>query len=218
MGKLNLKPGDKFGHLKYIRDAKKKILPSGQKPRVARCRCDCGKVKNVLVLHLTRMRITHCGCEGHVKHGDLKTHLHNMWRGMRNRCSPTYFQKQYYFDKGITVCPEWNKYVNFKKWALANGYKDDLQIDRKKNHLGYYPGNCHFVTQEINLANRDITIKVIYKNKERPLSLICKELGYNERRYDLILRRLKRGWQPERAIELPARNGNYQKGRKQNGV
>lgn len=53
--------GKKFGHLFYIRDAKRKVLPSGQMPRVARCRCECGRIKNVLLLHLVRGRISSCG-------------------------------------------------------------------------------------------------------------------------------------------------------------
>lgn len=211
MGKLIINAGDRFGSLIYIRDAERKALPSGQKPRIARCKCDCGRYKNVLVLHLTRLRITHCGCKWHARHGDSRTNLHNMWRGMLNRCRPTYFQKQYYFDKGISVCAKWNKYAEFKKWALANGYKKGLQIDRKKNHLGYSPSNCHFVTQTVNLANRDNTVKVIYKGKEWALSVLSKELNYNENRYNLILRRIKRGWDTEKAIDQPPRKGNYKR-------
>lgn len=61
--RLSIQPGDKFNHLTYIRDAKSKKLPSGQKPRIARCKCDCGKVKNILLLHLVRGRIKCCGCK-----------------------------------------------------------------------------------------------------------------------------------------------------------
>lgn len=65
--RLEIKAGDKFGHLTYIRDAKINVLPSGQKPRTARCKCDCGKIKNVLLLHLVRGRTVSCGCKRYVK-------------------------------------------------------------------------------------------------------------------------------------------------------
>lgn len=58
---LQIEPGAKFGKLTYVRDAKKMILPSGQKPRVARCKCECGRFSNVLLLHLVRGRTISCG-------------------------------------------------------------------------------------------------------------------------------------------------------------
>jgi hypothetical protein len=62
---IKLKEGDKFGKLTYIRDAERMLLPSGQKPRVAYCQCECGNFKEVLVAHLTRGKITSCGCASH---------------------------------------------------------------------------------------------------------------------------------------------------------
>lgn len=67
MGGLIINQGDRFGHLTYIREGKRKLLPSGQKPRVARCKCDCGKVKNILLLHLVRGRTLSCGCKKYRK-------------------------------------------------------------------------------------------------------------------------------------------------------
>ncbi len=61
MKKLIINKGDRFGKLIYLEDGLQKILPSGQKPRVALCRCDCGNSKEILVLHLTRGRTVSCG-------------------------------------------------------------------------------------------------------------------------------------------------------------
>ena len=60
--RLEVAPGTRFGRLVYIRDGKPQKLPSGQKPRTARCKCDCGRVANILLLHLVRGRIQSCGC------------------------------------------------------------------------------------------------------------------------------------------------------------
>jgi hypothetical protein len=42
----------------------------------------------------------------------------------------------------------------FYEWALANGYQDDLQIDRRKDDLGYSPDNCRWVTHREQQSNR----------------------------------------------------------------
>lgn len=56
-----IEPGTQFGLLTYIREGARKVLPSGQRPRVARCKCKCGRFKNVMFLHLVRGRTVSCG-------------------------------------------------------------------------------------------------------------------------------------------------------------
>ena len=51
---------------------------------------------------------------------------------MKCRCytvsSGAYFK---YGAKGIRMCDEWkNDFMTFYNWALANGYSDELTIDR----------------------------------------------------------------------------------------
>ena len=90
------------------------------------------------------------------KNGESKTKLWKRWRSMRCRCSTkTDTGYKYYGGKGITVCKEWDEsFLVFKKWALENGYADNLQIDRRDNNGNYSPENCRFVTQKTNLRNR----------------------------------------------------------------
>jgi hypothetical protein len=53
------------------------------------------------------------------------------------------------------ICAEW---LNFEYGVLqvgiANGYCDDLTLDRQKNHSGYSPDNCHWVTRKEQEANK----------------------------------------------------------------
>ena len=88
-------------------------------------------------------------------HGEYGTPLHSKWASMKQRCNDKNC-KSYpnYGGRGITVCSDWDEYVNFRKWALSIGYKDGLQIDRIDNDSGYFPDNCRFVTQTTNAQNK----------------------------------------------------------------
>ena len=97
------------------------------------------------------------------KHGDCVpsgnnrvSRLYITWYGMKSRCSNKN-QDSYkdYGDKGIKVCPEWHDYVNFKEWALANGYADNLNIDRVDNSKDYNPENCQWITRGENSTKRN---------------------------------------------------------------
>lgn len=88
-------------------------------------------------------------------HGFNKTRLHVIWNGMKNRCVKGASECcDEYGHRGITVCPEWiSDFMAFREWALANGYKDGLQIDRKEPDGNYEPGNCRWLTPAQNIHN-----------------------------------------------------------------
>lgn len=92
-----------------------------------------------------------------VRHGLYKEHkdLFNLWQTMKTRCeNPKRKNYERYGERGITVCEEWHEAKNFVEWALSNGYKKGLQLDRIDNNKGYYPENCRFVTATENSRNR----------------------------------------------------------------
>ena len=99
-----------------------------------------------------------CGCnriESLKTHGQTYERLYVIWTSMKTRClNPNFKQYKDYGGRGITICPEWSEsYTKFRDWALSNGYKDNLQINRIKNDGNYEPGNCNFVTKTENLRN-----------------------------------------------------------------
>lgn len=88
--------------------------------------------------------------------------LYNIWKGMRHRVNSTNERKiKSYKAKGITVCEEWGNFLNFKDWAINNGYSDELSIDRIDNNGNYEPSNCRWTSNSVQLAN---TRKLINSN------------------------------------------------------
>ena len=99
-----------------------------------------------------------CGCDK-IKHGESKTRLYNIWRGVLKRCLNSK-NKDYpnYGGRGITICPKWSEsYIEFRDWALVNGYNDSLTIDRINNDGNYEPSNCEWILKKENSKKRRTT-------------------------------------------------------------
>lgn len=209
MGKLQIINGQIFGKLTIINEVDKLVLPSGQFNRAFLCKCNCGKETIVRLLHLSRGRTISCGCIQSTRNNEYHTPVYSAYRAMMNRVKENYTEKQFYFDKGITVCDEWkNDFEVYKKWAVLNGFKKGLQIDRIDNSKGYCPENCRFVTCKVNVNNRDCTVIVTYHGEKLPFTSVMDKLGL-----DLSTRtvrsRIDRGWSHDDAFDTPIKKGNY---------
>lgn len=86
--------------------------------------------------------------EYHEEHGMHDTRIYHIWAGMIQRCeNPKQIGWKYYGGKGIKVCEEWRRsFVAFYNWAMANGYTDELTIDRLNSDKDYCPENCRWAT------------------------------------------------------------------------
>lgn len=144
--------GKKFGRLLVIKYTNKRSKNIGV---IWKCKCDCGNITFVIANNLKSGNTKSCGCLKY-KHGDNccknRARLYRTWLDMKTRCynnKATSFL--YYGAKGIQVCDEWkNNYLAFKQWALANGYKDNLTIDRIDSTGNYEPNNCRWITASEN--------------------------------------------------------------------
>ena len=89
-------------------------------------------------------------------------HLRNAYTNMKFRCYDPRGKCYYrYGGRGIEVDSAWlTSYHVFREWALANGFKDGLTLDRIDNNKGYSPENCRFITQAEQSRNRCNTILV----------------------------------------------------------
>lgn len=190
---------EKFGRWTVI----KKAYPHWQ------CRCDCGTVSEILPQNLKTGGSKSCGClrkellsvsktrHGHAKKDrDQRTYI--IWSSMRSRCNnPKVKCYSRYGGRGISICEEWNAYEEFFKWASANGYSDNLELDRIDNDGNYSPDNCRWVTHKENSMNRRSTV---YLNTGEKLRDAADRLGLP---WELIYRRLWRGWDLDDALSRP---------------
>lgn len=141
-------------------------------------KCKCGKILSISGKYLyEKSTFKSCGChrrERFLKHNDSKTRLYGIWENIKARCNnKNAKQYKYYGGKGIKVCDEWsNNFACFKKWALQNGYKENLSIERKNINLGYCPQNCIWIPLNEQPRNRKITYWVNYKNVKYTLTEI----------------------------------------------
>lgn len=96
-----------------------------------------------------------------VKHMDSGSRLYKIHQDMHNRCyNPKKKFSEYYIEKGIIVCDEWlRNYDNFKEWSMANGYTEELTLDRRDNDKGYSPDNCRWTTKAVQQRNTRVIRK-----------------------------------------------------------
>lgn len=78
----------------------------------------------------------------------MSIRLYQIYKLMILRCDKEK-AKGNYKKHNISVCDEWkNDFETFKKWALDNGYKEDLLIDRINTFGNYEPSNCRWITKK----------------------------------------------------------------------
>ena len=119
---------------------------------------------------------------------------------MLKRCyKPHVLKYEYYGGLGIFVCDEWkNDFTKFRDWAMANGYNDNLTIDRIDVMDNYYPENCRWIPFKDQQANKKNTVYV----DDIPLVYL-----YEQRKVDItygsFAHRIKNGWDLEDALSIP---------------
>jgi len=124
-----------------------------------------------------------------------------VWKNMKARCfNKSFPDYKRYGERGISICEEWkNNRENFVCWALANGYKKGLTIDRIDNNGDYSPTNCRLATRKEQAHNRRTNkwisfngMTMIQRDWERFLGL----------KKGTIVKRIREGgYTPEQAIQ-----------------
>ena len=211
--------GQKFNRLEVI-----KLLGKNEKGRYTYlCRCDCGKLKEVMGVYLTTNQVKSCGClmveesrknalkrnKGNkfgLKHGKHGCRLYRIWKGMNERCSSS---NKNYGGRGIRVCEEWKtSFQNFYKWSMANGYNPDVKrgectIDRIDNNGNYEPSNCRWVDFKTQSRNKRSNRVITFRGETKTLAEWSTITGINRKTITTRIDELS--WSIEKALTTPPR-------------
>lgn len=151
------------------------------------CKCDCGNLHIVAQGKLKQGKSKSCGCyRKEIKVKQLEKHGLTtggkprtliIWNGMKARClNEKAISYKSYGARGIKICNDWLVFENFHNWAVANGYNDELTIDRINNDGDYEPSNCRWVTSTENKKNQRRTRYITVNGITRNITEWCKEL------------------------------------------
>lgn len=100
------------------------------------------------------------------RHGLCKHPLNIIWCGMNERCNnPNNANYKWYGGKGIKVCDEWKKFINFYSWAIANGWEKGYSLDRIDGSKNYSPDNCRWITHKEQCRNRSTNVSLKVNDK-----------------------------------------------------
>lgn len=167
------------------------IAKNGKKDKGYLCRCDCGNEKVIRKWDLNSGKIKSCGClmtefNKKTKAGNdywryrkpkekpkskkskdkSKERLRRILKNMKSRCyNPNFADYKNYGARGIKICDLWigeNGFKKFYKWAIENGYADNLTIDRINNDGDYEPNNCRWITNKEQQYNKRTGRKIEY--------------------------------------------------------
>lgn len=197
--------GQRFGRLTVIMRAEN----IGKKTAWL-CQCDCGNTKIVSGSNLHGKQVMSCGClgeevravncESRQTHGQSYTRLYTIWIGMKQRC---FYKKHKHFKRyggrGITVCDEWkDSFESFYKWAMENGYSDELTIDRIDVNGNYCPENCRWATYKEQNNNTSSSHFLTYNGETKTVAEWSEIVGIPK---STIFNRIKRGLPTEKVLK-----------------
>lgn len=115
-------------------------------------------IKNLCLPHMP----WHTEC--YERNERLEREGYKKWQGMKRRCYEKE-NRQYknYGGRGIVICDEWlgeHGFENFYSWAMRNGYRDGLSIERKNVNGDYCPENCCWIPLPEQSRNKTNTKRI----------------------------------------------------------
>lgn len=145
-----------------------------------RARDECGRFKSI--------------------HFGRKTKLYRVWGAIKERCfNPNHKSYKNYGARGISVCEDWSvDFLKFKEWAVSNGYKEGLTIDRIDTNGGYCPENCRWVTTREQNRNYSRNHKVEYNGKTYCIKELAELFNIS---YGKLVYRINNGYSIHNAIK-----------------
>jgi hypothetical protein len=171
--------GVKKGHLLALEEPRSERI-NNRAIRVIKCKCDCGIEKDIIFTPWHNGSTVTCGCRmKHRKHGCCKTRIYQEHKRMKDRCNATTgMHYKNYGARGIKMCKEWqDDFLNFYNWAMANGYRDDLSIERIDVNGDYCPENCTWIPTSEQGENKTTSVKITYNEETHTVGKWAKIFG-----------------------------------------
>lgn len=167
------------------------------------CACSCGRRKSVRADHLTRGKISSCGClcaemsaKINLSHGMTGTRTYKIWQGMKRRCENKNERfYPHYGGRGITICERWRSFTAFL--ADMGEAPDGMSIDRINNDLGYSPENCRWADDITQMNNMRSNRYIEFNGEKKSAANWSRETGVPSL---TIISRINRGWPVETAL------------------
>lgn len=162
--------------------------------------CKCIKCGDEVILSTAQL-YKHKMCQScHKKEAKTIKKLKQKLSSIKRRCYDEK-DKAYvnYGARGIRVCEEWlGNSDKFVEWALSNGYREDLTIDRIDNNGNYCPENCRWVDVYVQANNKRNNLNIEYNGKIQTLKQWCRELNLPYRQTHSRI--YEKDWSVERAF------------------
>lgn len=166
--------GQRFGELTAIE-------PAGRTRRLLvlwKCECSCGNTV-VRTASYLKAKAKSCGCVNTARLKNQGTHNNarrgatsptwSSWKAMVDRCKENHKSKKYYFDRGITVCTEWEK--DFARFLSDMGDRPSgTTLDRIDSDKGYTKQNCRWATPSQQQSNKTTTTKYDVNSVKKTLT------------------------------------------------
>lgn len=199
--------GKRFGRLVCLRDAGR----DQSRCVLWHCKCDCGRVITVRSNSLLTGNTQSCGClqreaarreaASRTTHNACYTRVYRIWAHLKERClNPNCKSYRRYGGRGIAVCDQWLEFEHFHRWAMANGYADNLTIDRIDNDGPYSPENCRWVGKVTQANNTCLNHVIHYRGERMTVAQAARRFKIPATR---LYGRLQAGWTIERALSEP---------------
>lgn len=209
------KIGQKFGRLLVLGTFYEKS-GNGRFYPWARCRCDCGKEKDIRLENMIKENgSTSCGCahremlvKRNLKHGcSRRGHTakeYRIWASMIQRCTNEKISSYSdYGARGIRVCDRWAEFGNFLS-DMGKAPGAHYTLERIDVDGDYEPSNCKWIPRRLQGGNTRRTRWIEHGG----LRMCKQDWCFRFRISTSVLDRLIKKYGEQEAIRLLGEHGN----------
>lgn len=200
-------PGRVFGRLTVTEPEPDRIMASGRKVPMERCRCECGNEVVVFRHCLTSGNTKSCGClrremtrSRSLTHGATSgrsnTTEYNSWLSMKSRVK---IRASGYED--VSICDRWAESFESFHEDMGDAPSDKHSIDRIEPSGNYEPSNCRWATDKEQANNKRNNVRISFYGVTKTLTQWCEISGVD---FKTAWSRLNRyGWSEKASVWTP---------------